>query len=103
MTNNSTHTGAVVEVTAADFIPFPAKSLTHRGVSISRSTLVRGWKSGSLKTKLFRLSGSMMGRRYILAESLNQWLETAMTDELAENAHLNGKRTKGGRKPKSAK
>jgi hypothetical protein len=83
MSNNAipTKTGAVVEMTAADFIPFPKGNLTHRGVTVSRATLWRAKRTGTLKTRLFRQVGSVKGRRYILRESLDEWIAAQMVDE----------------------
>ena len=70
----------LVAVTEADFIPLPKKNLLHRGVSLSRATIIRSIKSGRIKSRLFRQPGSTMGRRYILRESLDQYLAACMAD-----------------------
>ena len=73
--------GAAVEMTAADFIALPnKKSIVHRGVPLSRTTLWRAIKRGDIKTKLFRQPGSVRGRRFLLVESLNGWLNMRMVD-----------------------
>lgn len=69
-----------VQYAACDFIPLPAKSLHHRGAEISRATLIRAAKRGLIKTRLFRQPGSTQGRRYILRESLDAYIEACMMD-----------------------
>lgn len=70
-----------VAVTEADFIALPRKSLTFRGVSISRATLIRAIKAGRLKSRLFRQPGSTAGRRYLLRDALDSFINEQMADE----------------------
>jgi hypothetical protein len=62
-----------------DFIPLPAKSFQYRGITWSRSTLIRLANRGEIKMPGLRLTGSVLKRRMILRESLDAFLEKQLT------------------------
>ncbi len=70
----------LVTVTAGDYTPLPAKSLTHRGVELTRSTCIRAMHSGLIESRLLRQPGSKKGRRYLLTASIDSYLERCMVD-----------------------
>ena len=74
------HAAEIVTVEPSDFIPMPAKSISHRGVILTRSTLIRGIGAGHIKSRLLRIPGSTKGRRYLLRESLDAFLEKCLVD-----------------------
>jgi hypothetical protein len=69
-----------IQIDQADFVALPSKVLPYRGVDLTRSTLIRGMHAGLIKSRLFRQPGSVKGRRYILRESLDQYLAACMAD-----------------------
>ena len=72
-----------VAFTAEDFIPMPAKPITYRGIQFSRSTLIRLWESGKIKTSRLRISGSVLGRRFVLRESLDSFIDQQVAENLS--------------------
>lgn len=64
---------------AEDFIPLPAKSVQYRGISWSRSTLIRLANRGEIKMPGLRLTGSVLKRRMILRESLDAFIDKQLT------------------------
>lgn len=81
MKNTSTPT--TVAFTAEDFMPMPSKSITHRGIPFSRSTLIRLWEAGEIKTCKLRVSGKVLGRRVILRESLDAFIDREVAANLS--------------------
>jgi len=69
-----------VSVGPDDFIPLPAKSITFNGVRLSRSTLIRAIAAEEIKSRLFCVKGSTKGRRYVLRESLEEFVRSSMLD-----------------------
>lgn len=61
--------------TPEDFIPLPSKSFQHRGITWSRSTLIRLADRGEIKMPGLRLTGSVLKRRMILRESLDAFID----------------------------
>jgi len=72
-----------VAFTAEDFIPMPSKPITHRGIPFSRSTLIRLWEAGEIKTTKLRVSGKVLGRRVILRESLDAFIDRQVAENLS--------------------
>ena len=62
-----------------DLIQMPAKSLVHRGVKFSRSSLHRLGKAGEIKTAAIRFTGSTQRRRVILRETLDAFIDRQIT------------------------
>lgn len=67
-----------VPFTEADFIPLPAKSFAYRGISFTRSTLIRLHKQQRVKFAKFRFSGNTKPRVYVLRESLDAFIESQL-------------------------
>lgn len=67
------------QFTPEDFIPLPSKSFMHRGISWSRSTLIRLADRGEIKMPGLRLTGSVLKRRMILRESLDAFIDKQLT------------------------
>jgi hypothetical protein len=57
-----------------DFIHLPAKNFNYRGITWSRSTLIRLADRGEIKMPGLRLTGSMP-RRMIIRSSLDAFIE----------------------------
>ena len=72
-----------VAYTAEDFIPMPAKPITYRGIQFSRSTLIRLWEAGKIKTSKLRISGSVLGRRFVLRESLDAFIDSQVAENIS--------------------
>ena len=77
MADNSTPT--LVAFDKADFIEMPAKTLHYRGISFSRSTLIRLWQANQIKTIGLRMTGKVKKRRAILRESLDTYLDDQLS------------------------
>lgn len=73
--------GQPTEITFADFIPLPIRSMVHNGVTFTRSTLIRAIESKEISSRLFRQPGRMAGRRYIMTASLDAYLQRCMVEE----------------------
>jgi len=67
------------QFTAEDFIPLPSKSFQYRGITWSRSTLIRLADRGEIKMPGLRLTGSVLKRRMILRESLDAFIDKQLT------------------------
>lgn len=63
-----------------DLIEMPAKTLVHRGVKFSRSSLHRLGRSGEIKTVAIRFTGSVQRRRVILRESLDAFIDRQIAE-----------------------
>jgi hypothetical protein len=63
-----------------DLIPMPAKTLIHRGVKFSRSSLHRLGRAGEIKTAAIRFTGSVQRRRVILRESLDAFIDRQIAE-----------------------
>ncbi len=74
---------ATVPFTTGDFIPMPSKSVTYRGLTFSRSTLIRLWGAKAIKTTKLRYTGSTLGRRVILRESLDAFIDSQVAENLS--------------------
>lgn len=72
-----------VPYSAGDFIPMPSKSINHRGLTFSRSTLIRLWEAGEIKTTKLRISGKVLGRRVILRETLDAFIDKQVAENLS--------------------
>ena len=72
-----------VPFTAQDFFPMPSKGFTHRGIQFSRSTCIRLWEKGEIKTTALRFTGSIHGRRYILRDSLDAFIDRQVAENLS--------------------
>lgn len=57
-----------------DFIALPAKSFEHRGITFTRSTLIRLRKQGKIKFTAMRYTGRTKPRLYVLRESLDTFI-----------------------------
>lgn len=66
-----------------DLIQMPAKTLVHRGVKFSRSSLHRLGRSGEIKTVAIRFTGSVQRRRVILRESLDAFIDRQIAESKA--------------------
>ncbi len=66
-----------------DLIQMPAKTLLHRGVKFSRSSLHRLGRSGEIKTVAIRFTGSVQRRRVILRESLDAFIDRQIAESIA--------------------
>lgn len=77
---NEPPTAGLIGFTSSDFIPLPIKSLSYRGLELTRSNLIRAIRRGDIKSRLFRQPGSLKGRRYILPESLDTYIDNCMVD-----------------------
>lgn len=66
-----------------DLIPMPAKTLIHRGVKFSRSSLHRLGRAGEIKTAAIRFTGSVQRRRVILRESLDAFIDRQLAESKA--------------------
>jgi hypothetical protein len=67
------------QFTPDDFIPLPSKSITYRGITWSRSTLIRLANKGEIKMPGLRLTGSVLKRRMILRESLDAFIHNQLS------------------------
>lgn len=67
--------------TESDFIPLPAKSFGYRGISFSRSTLLRLREQGRVKLARFRFTGNTKPRLYVLRESLDTFIADQLSAE----------------------
>jgi hypothetical protein len=79
-TSIPTSANGLIPMDQADFIAMPSKAIIHKGVTLTRSTLIRAIDTGELKSRLFRMPGSTKGRRYILRESLDIFLQRCLVD-----------------------
>lgn len=68
----------------------PSKSVTYRGLTFSRSTLIRLWGAKAIKTTKLRYTGSTRGytgstrgRRVILRESLDAFIDAQVAENLS--------------------
>jgi len=68
---------------AQDLIQMPAKSLAHRGVKFSRSSLHRLAKAGEIQTAAIRFTGSTQRRRVILRETLDAFIDRQIAESIA--------------------
>ena len=66
-----------------DLIQMPAKTLVHRGVKFSRSSLHRLGKAGEIKTAAIRFTGSTQRRRVILRETLDAFIDRQITESIS--------------------
>lgn len=66
-----------------DLIPMPGKTLIHRGVKFSRSSLHRLGRAGEIKTAAIRFTGSVQRRRVILRESLDAFIDRQIAESKA--------------------
>ncbi len=66
-----------------DLIEMPAKTLVHRGVKFSRSSLHRLGKAGEIKTAAIRFTGSTQRRRVILRETLDAFIDRQITESIS--------------------
>ena len=66
-----------------DLIEMPAKTLVHRGVKFSRSSLHRLGRSGEIKTVAIRFTGSVQRRRVILRESLDAFIDRQIAESVS--------------------
>jgi hypothetical protein len=62
-----------------DFIHLPAKNFEYRGITWSRSTLIRLADRGEIKMPGLRLTGSMLKRRMIIRSSLDAFIDKQLT------------------------
>ncbi len=69
-----------------DFIHIPSqrKPLTFRGVQFSRSTILRLADAKKIKLAKLRLTGGVQGRRYILRESLDAFINAQIAEQFGE-------------------
>ena len=72
-----------VAFTESDFLPMPSKTITYRGIQFSRSTFIRLWEDGKIKTTKLRISGKVLGRRLILRESLDAFIDKQVAENLS--------------------
>jgi hypothetical protein len=65
-------------LTGADYIPLPKRGLDYRGLTLTRSPLLRAARKGELETLIFRQPGSRRGRRVITRASLDAYVSRCL-------------------------
>ncbi|CAN5911946.1 hypothetical protein BH11VER1_BH11VER1_14150 [soil metagenome] len=75
MQQNHSDTIGLQPFTESDFYALPAKSLSYRGITFTRSTLLRLNQQQRVKLARFRFTGKTKPRLYVLRESLDDFIK----------------------------
>jgi hypothetical protein len=70
----------LVPVSVDDFLPFPVKRLSYRGLNLSRSSLFRLRDSKQIRVANFSVTGGRQRRVMIIRESLDAWIERQLIE-----------------------